>query len=391
MKYVIHVGRSKELALAELFALLGSEAIRKVDNSFVLVETDRFLDQSFIDTLGGSIAIYKLFSTLRGEIDKNDLVETIVDDLRTRESKINISFEYRKFGFKDNKQILKDVKKNLKKLEISCRFIEKASTASFLGSGFLNDKVAAYKIFDIGEVAYFGKMVALQNINSYSLRDYEKPYRDAKLGMHPPKLSQIMLNLAGEYKKVYDPFCGTGTVLLEAALQFKSVQGSDIMPENVFGSIKNLDWIAENYKINGLVYDVFQGDARKLSRDNFKDVDIVVTEGYLGEPKRGIQVESKLLRESRELEKLYYDFLRKSASVLDRPVAFVLNFPVLVAGRKRVFFKNLVEKLKPLGYSVSVLLPEREDLGLTETRSLVYERSGQKVLREVVRLDYIPG
>jgi len=382
MKYIAHLGRNKELAVAELLAILGTESLRKLSGDFLLIETEKFLDQNFIDRLGGTIAIYTLFSTFRDEINKGDLMDAMVEDLRTQERKINISFESRAFDFKTNREILKQVKKNLTKLSISCRFIDKPSTAAFIGGGFLRGKVAAYKVFDFKSVSYFGKMVALQNINKYSLRDYKKPYRNAKLGMHPPKLSQIMLNLAGDYKAVYDPFCGTGTILMEAALQFKSIKGSDIKPENVFGTIKNVEWLQEKFDLQGLAYDVFQGDARNITKDTLKEIDIVVTEGYLGEPKRGNEAQTKLLAEMQELESLYFNFLTSLSKGSDHPLTLVLNFPVFVSGRQKIFFKKIVDKVKTLGYSVSALLPEQENLGLPEKQTLVYERPGQMVLRE---------
>jgi len=391
MKYIAHLGRNKELAIAELLPILGSESLRKFQGEFLLIDTERYLNQEFIDRLGGTIAIYAIHSTFRNEINQADLIDAMTEDLRTQERKVNISFESRAFDFKTNREILKKVKKNLKDLSISCRFIEKPSTASFIGGGFLRGKVAAYKVFDFEGISYFGKMMSLQNINKYSLRDYKKPYRDAKLGMHPPKLSQIMLNLAGKFKTVYDPFCGTGTILLEAALQFKSIKGSDIKPENVFGSIRNIEWMQEKFDLNGLAYDVFQGDARNISKDSMIGVDIVVSEGYLGEPKKGNEPQTKLLAEMQELENLYINFLTSLSKASSQPLAVVLNFPVYVSGRQKIFFKKIVDKVKTLGYSVSALLPEQENLGLAEKQTLVYERPGQKVLREVIRFDYIPG
>ena len=67
---------------------------------------------------------------------------------------------------------------------------------------------------------FIGKTVAIQDIENYTKRDYERPARDAKTGMLPPKLAQIMINLGGLTKidhdqeethavqhTLYDPFC----------------------------------------------------------------------------------------------------------------------------------------------------------------------------------------
>ena len=98
---------------------------------------------------------------------------------------------------------------------------------------FKNEKLAKsqneYNIIALGKDIYIGKALACQDIDAYSHRDTAKS-RDMIVGMMPPKLTQIMLNLAldkniilsNEVRSlsktcVYDPFCGLGTTLIEAA------------------------------------------------------------------------------------------------------------------------------------------------------------------------------
>lgn len=90
-----------------------------------------------------------------------------------------------------------------------------------------------------------GKTLACQDIDAYSRRDLAKN-RDMIVGMMPPKLVQIMLNLAKNSSEknynfsgmsVYDPFCGLGTTLIEAVnMGVMSVFGSDISLEMVQNS-----------------------------------------------------------------------------------------------------------------------------------------------------------
>lgn len=58
-----------------------------------------------------------------------------------------------------------------------------------------------------------------------------------------PKLARVMVNLAGvsEGGRILDPLCGTGGILIEAALMGFTAMGSDIDPRMVKGSRKNLD------------------------------------------------------------------------------------------------------------------------------------------------------
>jgi tRNA G10 N-methylase Trm11 len=389
MQFLFHIGRNIELALAELGSLIGFDSMKVLQKEFLLVDSEVCFDQNFLDKLGGSIAVYKVLDEFDSVMDVSEIAKFIATDLELETSKINLAFGSKLIDKRDNLNVLKATKKILKSRDQSCRFVEKFSTAALYGSGFKKGKVRAYRMVKMKGNIYFVKLVALQDINMYSLRDYEKPYRDAKLGMHPPKLSQIMLNLAGEYDVVYDPFCGTGTVLMEAALQHKEVIGSDIQPENIFGTIKNLEWLRDNFDIDYVEMNIFQSDARQIN--NVHGTDVVVTEGYLGKPKKGNEKLSELESEMSELESLYFSFLKNLSDVLDKKCELVINFPIFVYKKDRIKFKNLVDKLKPLGYSVSALLPDLPELGLREMETLLYKRDDQRVYRQIVRLTYIPG
>lgn len=61
------------------------------------------------------------------------------------------------------------------------------------------------------------------------------------IGMMPPKLVQMMLNIVLENKStrpaIYDPFCGLGTTLIEAAnMGITRIYGSDLSKEMVTAS-----------------------------------------------------------------------------------------------------------------------------------------------------------
>lgn len=68
----------------------------------------------------------------------------------------------------------------------------------------------------------------------------------------PPKVAQMMINLAGpdRHKILLDPFCGSGTILQEAALlNFQKIYGSDQNSQAVKDSQVNLDWLRKNFGI----------------------------------------------------------------------------------------------------------------------------------------------
>src|SRR3989344_1564468 len=140
--------------------------------------------------------------------------------------------------------------------------------------------------------------VAVQPFDEWSFRDYGRPGRDAKRGMLPPKLAKMMLNLAlgigtAEASTVYDPFCGSGTALTEAALLgFARVYGSDILKQAVDDSRASLAWAGKQFDLTGTTSEVFKHDATDRPQHlKPASVDCVVSEPFLGRPlKKGEQL-----------------------------------------------------------------------------------------------------
>src|SRR3989344_6013764 len=92
-----------------------------------------------------------------------------------------------------------------------------------------------------------GRTEAVQDFEAWSKHDFGRPSRDAKSGMLPPKLARLMVNLSGvqpEGSAILDPFCGSGTILMEAALMgSKAVIGSDISKKAVADTGRNMEWM----------------------------------------------------------------------------------------------------------------------------------------------------
>src|SRR6185503_11866116 len=129
----------------------------------------------------------------------------------------------------------------------------------------------------------------VQDIEAYGARDQARPARDARVGMLPPKLAQIMLNLsAGPLRastddltrlRVLDPCCGTGVILQEALLMGYSVMGTDIEPRMTEYSKRNLKWLFEKYpSLDGQV-DIETADATSYQWPGFSTI---ASEVFLG-------------------------------------------------------------------------------------------------------------
>jgi tRNA G10 N-methylase Trm11 len=79
----------------------------------------------------------------------------------------------------------------------------------------LLEKQSDYNYISYQDVEVIGKTIWIQNINSYSKRDFSKE-RDMQTGMLPPKLAQMMLNIGKPYsiqfgeitdqRSIFDPF-----------------------------------------------------------------------------------------------------------------------------------------------------------------------------------------
>ena len=113
------------------------------------------------------------------------------------------------------------------------------------------------KLLEKGNVEYvciplptgwaWGVSIGVQKAFDFAARDMKKPIRDMKVGLMPPKLARIMINMTRDESgnlpaKIYDPFCGMGTVLLEGMSLGLKVAGSDLSKKMVEATKKNTKW-----------------------------------------------------------------------------------------------------------------------------------------------------
>ncbi len=93
-------------------------------------------------------------------------------------------------------------------------------------------------------------------------------------GIMKPQISRLMVNLARAKRNLefflFDPFCGTGGILIEGQVIGCNALGSDIDKAMVFGCKKNLEYL-------GLVPRLIKADARKLPIKGEK-IDAVATD-----------------------------------------------------------------------------------------------------------------
>jgi tRNA G10 N-methylase Trm11 len=240
------------------------------------------------------------------------------------------------------------------------------------------------------QVIYWGEVTAVQNIASYARRDRARPRFDASVGMLPPKLAQIMLNLAKLPRgaHVFDPFCGFGTILQEALLQGHAVSGSDLDPQRVEDTKENLNWLVQNFspalKMSGGIKTLRVHNAQKpFGFLKKQSVDAVVTEGYLGPPLRSRLTFSEAINFFRRAKSLWEALLRNSHRVLrqeGRVVFTAPRFPLRDRKAKTVGLRSLDE----LGRGMYFIR-----YGVGAKQRLTYSRPHQAVWRDIIVLEKI--
>lgn len=222
-----------------------------------------------------------------------------------------------------------------------------------------------------------------QNITAYAKRDQERPKRDAFVGMLPPKLAQIMINLAvgkpnlnADGITLLDPFCGTGVVLQEALLMGYSAVGTDLSDKMVEYSRQNLEWLSKKYQ-NIPKWQVSQGDA--MTAKWCRPIDAIVGETYLGQPFSAPPSPAKLAEVVNNCNHIISEFLKNLYSQIEPGTPVCIAVPAWRDKNGDFTHLPLVETIARLGYK------PHEFTNLTQT-NLLYYRPDQVVARELLVL-----
>ena len=227
---------------------------------------------------------------------------------------------------------------------------------------------------------------AVQDFEAYGERDYGRPARHTRRGMLPPKLAQIMINLAGQPRgRLLDPFCGVGTLIQEAYLRgWPEVVGSDIDQLAIKASTKNLQRLKSGSRT---LWKLKQVSVANLSQAwPARHFRAIISEPYLG-PAREL---STTLSSSRwqaieaDLRRLYSQAFSQFAKILEPDGLVVMIWPVFYRGQ-RPELMPLIDQVTAAGFQQQLPLVARTNLNrlLSERQTLLYHRPGQLVGREI--------
>jgi tRNA G10 N-methylase Trm11 len=211
------------------------------------------------------------------------------------------------------------------------------------------------------EHSFVAYTTAVHNPFEFQKRDVGKPCQRRIFGM-PPRLARIMINLAitAERQVLLDPFCGVGTILMEALLSGTKVIGMDINRWCVEAASRNLEWLKGEYSLENVDFRIVQGDVSKMAEKIGKrQVDCIVSEPDLGPALRQVPTVPYALKIIEKLHPLYEDFLREASEVVKKGGRIVVVSPLIKTRSGQHISMRIGEEAAKFGFK-TVLLFRRE-------------------------------
>lgn len=415
MPLICILGRQPALGLAELESRFGADCLSVIPPDIAQLDFS-FARPGVFEQFGGIQKTGEIISVFN-DTDWNKLsaqLKKVVPDILKEAPGGKITLGISAYGLGTNPAQINatalSLKKTVKQAGRPARIVPnkevELNTAQVLHNKLALPNGIELLLVRHGSQTIIARTIWVQDIEAYRRRDQERPMRDARIGMLPPKLAQIIINLAigrgtppvaavpaGSLKfneapgpqanstlakppkNLVDPFCGTGVILQEALLMELNVRGTDLEPRMAEYSQKNLEWL--KYKKNFLGnYEVEVADATKEKwKANF---DLIACETYLGRPLSSQPDTQTLIKIIHDCNVIHKKFLQNVALQTASGFRMCLAVPAWRAGG---VFKRLpiLDHLEELGYNRVRFLHAK-------TSDLVYHREGQIVARELVVL-----
>jgi tRNA G10 N-methylase Trm11 len=282
----------------------------------------------------------KIFNRLGGFVRYGEIIENTETFLKEFEkSKERVVFGISLLGQldksdagKDNafiKRLANQIKKSLRESGLSARFlIPRGSSLELNAAQVLNNDILE-KGFELsiirnrqrGEEIY-GKTIAIQDLEGYVQRDMNRPYSDIKMGVLPPKLARMMVNFTGlKEGTIWDPFCGSGTILMEAAVLGYNFLGSDADENALYYTQENIKWLNKQGYLGNIVYELFKFNVTSPDKEIIKElkntkIDAIVCEPFMGPPQKNVVSREKAEQLLTSVKELYLSLFK----VLDEEV-----------------------------------------------------------------------
>lgn len=406
MKYIFHLGRIPALSVAELQSVLdkieANYKMKFISKKMLTLEIENEINfKELLVQMGGTIKIAQFINSYQ-TID--EMFKEINSIIKNISGKKTFGFSFYPSSDKENKKLygqfreietkFKDIKKlsenkaNLRIIFPDNKTMEINSASIFRNK--LTIKGIEFNIMTSSDKIILSKTIAVQDVDSYSKRDYGRPKRDSHIGMIPPKLAQIMINLANvkKGKVIFDPFCGIGTILQEALLNDYKATGSDANDQQIENAKINLEWLSKKYIFRHPEYKIFQSDIKNiLKKIRPNSIDAIITESTLGPVYRKTPTKLEIKQNHLKLEKMYEKFFQVAKTVLRKKARIVITFPAYRMKENQYVFIPFIDKLEKMGYSIICPMDTKfitKYTRITSRNSMVYDRPDQIVAREIV-------
>ncbi|KKQ34271.1 MAG: hypothetical protein US52_C0065G0006 [candidate division WS6 bacterium GW2011_GWA2_37_6] len=321
-KYIFVLGRDQNLAKLEIVSILKQAEFDyeiEIDGANYLVITfkDKLNVNALMQRLAGTVRIAEVFSEPEGvtlqnfdvdldiDIDKLDIyfpnkfnytVHSLDDDAKL-ESEV-----YQLFKAHFKKYKIKAIKKSFsfsRKIGEDFEFLLVRENDSNNADANTSANANAGKIL-------LARSVAAPDPNIYMEKDNDRPARKFTHGTSF-RLAQMMVNILDVPlgKTVIDPFCGTGTFIIEGLLKGYNMIGIDIEQPLIEASKQNLNWAKKRFGFEGK-YELIQADSTEVKFN----ADGCVFEPYMGEFLKKLPNFEKAKKDIEKLEKFYAKFFR---------------------------------------------------------------------------------
>ena len=401
--YIAILGRQPALGIAELEKVFGGRAITRLSPQSVRIDGESFEIQRFGGVLKAGKIIAELSRSDWSQISQK-IVQHYTNEWSSFGGKITLGISVYNFTI-SSREVQKTgivLKQKLKKSGVNLRLVPNLEPALSTATshhnklGLAPNKVELIVVRTNDGKAVIAESTGSQNITAYARRDQERPKRDTFIGMLPPKLAQIMINLAcgrlangrwlmedggaaianSRTPTILDPFCGTGVILQEALLMGYSAYGTDLSDKMIDYSDHNLDWLAKGHHAE-FNYKLAKGDAMTTKWQS--PIDAVVSETYLGQPFSAPPSPAKLDEVVRNCDHIITEFLKNLRPQIEPNTPICIAIPAWRDKDGHFTHLPIVATIARFGYK------PHEFTNISQN-DLLYYREDQVVARELLVL-----
>lgn len=392
--YVALLGRQPALGIAELERVYSGGKVTPLSHLAAVIDTSLFDIRDFGGALKAGKIVIDIASGDWLRVSQK-IVQKYGNDWTLFDGKITLGISV--YGFttppRDVQKLGLILKQRLKKAGVSLRLVPNEQSALSTATshhnklGLAPNKIELLIIRGKNGRVIVAESTGAQNITAYTRRDQERPKRDAFVGMLPPKLAQIMINLAAGPRtshtdnrlRILDPFCGTGVILQEAALKGYAVYGTDLNEKMIRFSRDNLNWLADTHHITFDWY-LHEGDAMTTTWQ--QPIDTIVAETYLGQPFSAPPSPAKLAEVRKNCNHIITEFLKNLLPQIKTGTQICIAVPAWKAIDGSFTHLPLISTIAQLGY-------RPHEFHNVSQNDLLYYREDQVVARELLVLTKI--